>query len=67
MNITENQDAIDDFIECVCEISDNINSDFWNGEDVPSIAITPLRRLPIINEDCEKNINCLYSWYSKNY
>lgn len=25
---------LDDFIEAVSDISDNINSDFWNGEDV---------------------------------
>ena len=31
MNIQDNQTAIDDFIECVTEISDNINSDFWQG------------------------------------
>lgn len=37
MNITNNQDAIDEFIECVAEISDNINSDFWRGEDVMAI------------------------------
>lgn len=44
MNITENQDAIDDFIECVCEISDNINSDFWNGEDVMAIFFNEFNR-----------------------
>ena len=44
MNITENQIAIDDFIECVCEISDNINSDFWNGEDVMAIFFNEFNR-----------------------
>lgn len=44
MNITENQEAIDDFIECVCEISDNINSDFWNGEDVMAIFFNEFNR-----------------------
>jgi type I restriction-modification system DNA methylase subunit len=44
MNITENQDAIDDFIDCVCEISDNINSDFWNGEDVMAIFFNEFNR-----------------------
>ncbi len=44
MNITNNQDAIDDFIECVSEISDNINSDFWNGEDVMAIFFNEFTR-----------------------
>ena len=44
MNITENQEAIDDFIESVCEISDNINSDFWNGEDVMAIFFNEFNR-----------------------
>jgi len=44
MNITEHQDAIDDFIECVCDISDNINSDFWNGEDVMAIFFNEFNR-----------------------
>lgn len=34
MNNTTNQDAIDNFIEWIAEISDCVNSDFWNGEDV---------------------------------
>ena len=44
MNITENQEAIDDFIKNVCEISDNINSDFWNGEDVMAIFFNEFNR-----------------------
>ena len=44
MNITEKQTAIDDFIECVGEISDNINSDFWNGEDVMAIFFNEFNR-----------------------
>jgi len=44
MNITENQEAIDDFIEAVCDISDNINSDFWNGEDVMAIFFNEFNR-----------------------
>lgn len=44
MNITDNQEAIDDFIECVCEISDNINSDFWQGEDVMAIFFNEFTR-----------------------
>ncbi len=37
MNTTKNQSAISDFIEWVTEISDSINSDYWNGEDVMGI------------------------------
>lgn len=44
MNITDNQQAIDEFIECVSEISDNINSDFWNGEDVMAIFFNEFNR-----------------------
>ncbi len=44
MNITNNQQAIDDFIDCVCEISDNINSDFWQGEDVMAIFFNEFTR-----------------------
>lgn len=34
MNMTNNQEAIDNFITWVSEISDCVNSDYWNGEDV---------------------------------
>ncbi|KAB7888066.1 N-6 DNA methylase [Poseidonibacter ostreae] len=44
MNINENQEAINDFIEAVCDISDNINSDFWNGEDVMAIFFNEFNR-----------------------
>lgn len=44
MNITDNQQAIDDFIDCVSEISDNINSDFWQGEDVMAIFFNEFNR-----------------------
>ena len=44
MNIQNNQAAIDDFIECVTEISDNINSDFWQGEDVMAIFFNEFNR-----------------------
>ena len=44
MNITNNQQAIDDFIDCVSEISDNINSDFWQGEDVMAIFFNEFTR-----------------------
>lgn len=43
-NYIENQDAIDDFIECVEKISDNINSDYWNGEDVMGIFFNEFNR-----------------------
>lgn len=44
MNIQDNQQAIDNFIECVTEISDNINSDFWQGEDVMAIFFNEFNR-----------------------
>lgn len=33
MNIVENQDDINTFIDCIIEIAESINSDNWNGED----------------------------------
>lgn len=44
MNSTDDQEAIDDFIKCVTEISDNINSDFWQGEDVMAIFFNEFNR-----------------------
>lgn len=44
MNSNENQVAIDNFIDCVTEISDNINSDYWNGEDVMAIFFNEFNR-----------------------
>ena len=44
MNYQENQQAIDDFVECVCKISDSINSDNWNGEDVMAIFFNEFNR-----------------------
>ena len=44
MNSTENQAAIDDFIDNVVKISDSINSDFWNGEDVMAIFFNEFNR-----------------------
>ena len=44
MNSTENQAAIDNFILWVSEISDNINSDYWNGEDVMAIFFNEFNR-----------------------
>ena len=44
MNYQENQKAIDDFIECVNEMSDSINSNQWNGEDVMAIFFNEFNR-----------------------
>lgn len=44
MNMSDNQDAIDNFIEWVSEISDCVNSDFWNGEDVMGIFFNEFNR-----------------------
>lgn len=44
MNSTENQEAIDNFIGWVTEISDSINSDYWHGEDVMGIFFNEFNR-----------------------
>lgn len=44
MNITDNQKAIDDFIDCVETISGLINSRHWNGEDVMGIFFNEFNR-----------------------
>lgn len=44
MNSTDNQEAIDNFIEWITEISDCLNSDFWNGEDVMGIFFNEFNR-----------------------
>ncbi len=44
MNNTTNQDAINTFISWVCEISDCVNSDYWNGEDVMGIFFNEFNR-----------------------
>lgn len=44
MNITDNQDAINNFIDNVVEISKNINSNEWNGEDVMGIFFNEFNR-----------------------
>lgn len=44
MNISNNQEAIDEFIDNVSQISDNINSDFWRGEDVMAIFFNEFNR-----------------------
>lgn len=44
MSITEDQEAIDKFIDNVCEIADLVNSDYWNGEDVMAIFFNEFNR-----------------------
>lgn len=44
MNTTDNQEAINNFIKWVSEISDCLNSDFWNGEDVMGIFFNEFNR-----------------------
>lgn len=44
MNTTDNQEAIDNFINWVVEISGLINSDNWNGEDVMAIFFNEFSR-----------------------
>src|SRR5699024_10015496 len=44
MNNVNNQKAIDDFIGWVKEISELINSDSWNGEDVMAIFFNEFNR-----------------------
>ena len=44
MNNPENQEAINSFIDWVCEISDCVNSDNWNGEDVMGIFFNEFNR-----------------------
>ena len=44
LNANCSQDSIDKFISDVSQISDNINSDFWNGEDVMAIFFNEFNR-----------------------
>ena len=44
MNSSDNQAAIDNFIEWVSEISECLNSDYWNGEDVMGIFFNEFNR-----------------------
>lgn len=44
MNMSENQEAIDRFIDNVCKISDCINSNEWRGEDVMGIFFNEFNR-----------------------
>lgn len=44
VSIRNNMEALDTFIDNVCEISDLINSDYWNGEDVMAIFFNEFNR-----------------------
>lgn len=44
ISITCNQEAINDFIDNVCQIADLVNSDNWNGEDVMAIFFNEFNR-----------------------
>ena len=44
MNNDSNQSAIDDFIQRIGEISECVNSDYWNGEDVMGIFFNEFNR-----------------------
>lgn len=44
MNNTTNQEAINNFISWVSEISECVNSDYWNGEDVMGIFFNEFNR-----------------------
>ena len=44
MNNTTNQEAIDNFIHWISDISDCVNSDYWNGEDVMGIFFNEFNR-----------------------
>lgn len=44
MNIQDNQEAINDFIDWVCEIAECINSSAWHGEDVMAIFFNEFNR-----------------------
>lgn len=44
MNNTANQEAINNFINWVSEISECVNSDYWNGEDVMGIFFNEFNR-----------------------
>ena len=44
MNSSDNQKAIDNFIGWVSEISECLNSDYWNGEDVMGIFFNEFNR-----------------------
>lgn len=39
-----NQKAINTLIDCIVDISENVNSDYWNGEDVMAIFFNEFNR-----------------------
>lgn len=43
-SVTDNTDALDRLIDNVCEISDLVNSEYWNGEDVMAIFFNEFNR-----------------------
>ncbi len=51
MSITDNQEAIDQFIDCVNDIADLINSNYWNGEDVMGIFFNEFNRYKAKSEN----------------
>ena len=44
MNSSTNQEALDGFIRNIIEISECVNSDYWNGEDVMGIFFNEFNR-----------------------
>ena len=44
MNNEKNQEAIDNFIKWIAAISECVNSDYWNGEDVMGIFFNEFNR-----------------------
>lgn len=44
MNSTENQKAIDNFIDWVCQIYETVNNSDWNGEDIMAIFFNEFNR-----------------------
>lgn len=44
LSVTEDKNAVDDFIDNVCLIADLINSNNWNGEDVMAIFFNEFNR-----------------------
>ena len=51
MNKSENQDAINKFIDNICAISECINSNEWRGEDVMGIFFNEFNRYKKKSED----------------
>ena len=43
-SVTDNTEALDKLIDNVCEISDLVNSEYWNGEDVMAIFFNEFNR-----------------------